>query len=300
MSEPSTALSVVMVSYWTGPALGAAIDSVLSEPEAAQLVLVDNGNPPAVIEDLTRRAAGEPRLAVLTGHGNIGFAAGCNRGAAVACGDILLLLNPDCRLLPGTLARLLTTAARLPRPWLIGCRIVDEAGREGRGGRRHALTPLRALVEASGLYRLGLGRWRLNRHREPLPAGTVPMGAVSGAAMALPAADFRLLGGLDEGYFLHVEDLDFCARFAAAGGRIVYAPAVEIVHEGGTSAAPAAFVERHKARGLARYFRLHRTGPAWDLLAALVVAAAYGRAWLAGLRALRRAQGKAGRNGPGS
>lgn len=289
-----------MVSYRTGPALGRAIDSVLAAPEAAELVLVDNGNPPTVTAGLARRAAAEPRLTLLTGHGNIGFAAGCNRGAAAARGDILLLLNPDCRLRPATLARLLTEAVRLTRPWLIGCRIVDAAGREGRGGRRHALTPLRALVEAAGLYRLGLGRWRLNRHREPVPAGPVPMGAVSGAAMVLPAPDYWALGGLDEGYFLHVEDLDFCARFTAAGGHIFYVPGVEIVHEGGTSAAPAAFVERHKARGLARYFRLHRTGLAWDALAGLVVAAAYGRAWLGGLRAVRRAQGNTGRNGPGS
>jgi hypothetical protein len=289
-----------MVSYFTGPALGPAIDSVLAQPEASELIVVDNGNPPAIGEALARRAAGEPRLTLLSGHGNVGFAAGCNRGAAAAGGDILLLLNPDCRLGPGTLARLLVEAARLERPWLLGCRIVDPQGREARGGRRHALTPLRAVIEGTGLYRFGLGRWRLNRHAEPLPAGTVPMGAVSGAAMAMPAADYRALGGLDEGYFLHVEDLDFCVRLAAAGGRIVYAPAVEIVHEGGTSAAPAAFVARHKARGLARYFRLHRTGPAWDALAALAVAAAYGRARLAERREARRAQAKRGQNGLGS
>ncbi|HKK31549.1 MAG TPA: glycosyltransferase family 2 protein [Alphaproteobacteria bacterium] len=298
--SPLPALSVVMVSYFTGPALGTAIDSVLGQPEAAALVLVDNGNPPAVTAALVRRAADEPRLVLLTGHGNVGFAAGCNRGAAAARGEILLLLNPDCRLKPEALARLLDEAVRLERPWLLGCRIVGPQGHEARGGRRHALTPLRALIEGAGLYRLGLGRWRLNRHAEPLPGSTVAMGAVSGAAMAVPAADYRALGGLDEGYFLHVEDLDLCVRLAAAGGRIVYAPSVEIVHEGGTSAAPAAFVERHKARGLARYFRLHRAGPAWDVLAGLVIAAAYGRAWLAGRREARRAHIKLGRNGPGS
>ena len=305
-------ISVVMVSYFTGPALGAAVASVLAEPDAAELILVDNGNTPAVTAALAAQAAQEPRLTLVTGHGNIGFAAGCNRGAAEAKGDLLLLLNPDARLAPGALARLRAEAAALPRPFLIGGRIVDDEGpnqtpthrtaREQRGGRRHALTPLRALVEGLGLYRLGLGRWRLNRHQEPAPEAAVPMGAVSGALMALPLADYRALGGLDAGYFLHVEDLDLCRRMHAAGGRVVYAPSVVAVHAGGTSAAPAAFVERHKARGLRRYFRMHRpktrgAGLLWDALASVVVAAA----WVRVYRGRRgAAQGKAGRNGPGA
>ena len=290
-------ISVVMVSYFTGPALDRAIAAVLAEPEADALILVDNGNPPAVTAALAERAAAEPRLRLITGHGNVGFAAGCNLGAAAAEGDILLLLNPDSRPAPGALARLLDEAESMARPWLIGCRIADTEGREQRGGRRHALTPLRALVEGLGLARLGLGRWRFNRHTEPVPAATGPMGAVSGAAMALPLADYRALGGLDEGYFLHVEDLDLCRRVAEAGGAVVYAPSVLVVHEGGTSDAPTAFVERHKARGLRRYFRLYSNGWLWDAFGWVAVGAAYGRAWLAGLR---EAQGKTGRNGPGA
>lgn len=284
-------ISVVMVSYFTGPELGRAVASVLAEPQASQLILVDNGNPADVTAALARQAEDEPRLTLLTGHGNIGFAAACNLGARHAKGDLLLLLNPDARLASGALAHLQEEAAALRRPFLIGGCIVDEEGREQRGGRRHALTPLRALIEGLGLYRLGLGRWRLNRHQEPAPADTVSMGAVSGAVMALPLADYRALGGMDDGYFLHVEDLDLCRRMAAAGGQVVYAPSVVAVHAGGTSAAPAAFVERHKARGLKRYVQQHRTGPLWNTLGRLVVAAAYFRAW--------RAQGKAGRNGPG-
>ena len=297
-------ISVVMVSYWTGPALDGAVAAVLAEPGAAQLILVDNGNPPKVTAALAAQAAAEPRLTLVTGHGNLGFAAGCNLGARHARGDVLLLLNPDARLEPGALARLSDEATALPRPFVIGGRIVDAQGREQRGGRRHPLTPLRALVEGFGLYRLGLGRWRLNRHQEPAPAAPEPMGAVSGAVLALPVADYWALGGLDAGYFLHVEDLDLCWRMHAAGGRVVYAPSVAAVHAGGTSAAPPAFVERHKARGFSRYFRIHRPktlwgGLVWGALAWVVVAGAYGRAWWAGMGE-GRAQGKAGRNGPGA
>ncbi|MGB9154699.1 MAG: glycosyltransferase family 2 protein, partial [Alphaproteobacteria bacterium] len=58
----------------------------------------------------------------------------------------------------------------------------------------------------------------------------------------------------DEGYFLHVEDLDLCFRFRKAGGKIYFAPDVVAIHTGGTSEAASDFVERHKTRGFSRYF----------------------------------------------
>jgi GT2 family glycosyltransferase len=72
--------------------------------------------------------------------------------------------------------------------------------------------------------------------------------------MFLPREDFRRIGGFDEDYFLHVEDLDLCLRFHRAGGEIYFAPDVAVTHIGGTSKATGAFIEKHKARGFIRYF----------------------------------------------
>jgi len=246
--------SVVIVSYYTGPTLAEAIASVLAQDAAVELLLVDNGNPPEALAMLAAWAAREPRLRLLTGHGNIGFGAACNLGTRAAEGEYLLLLNPDGELPPGALTALQRHAAALPSPWMIGPRILDGDGQDQAGSRRQLLTPVSALVEALRLHRLFPGL-RLNLHRTPLPPEITPVPAISGACMFLRRDAYWRIGGFDEGYFLHVEDLDLCLRFRRAGGEILFAPDVVVRHVGGTSGAPKAFVERHKARSFRRYFR---------------------------------------------
>ena len=260
--------SVVMVSYRTGEVLWAAIEAVLSPDQEGmtELILVDNGNPPAVAAELARRAEREPRLVLLTGHGNVGFARACNLGASRARGRHLLLLNPDCRLDPGAIPALLSEAAALGDDWMLGCRVRNPDGSDQRGSRRELLTPRTALVEGFRLDRLSprhARHHRLNHHETPLPAGTVRVPAISGACMMLPAATFRSVGGLDEGYFLHVDDLDLCRRLHLAGIPVYFAPHVEATHHAGSSRASPLRIEWHKSRGFLRYFRLHYGEPRW-------------------------------------
>ena len=145
----TTALtSVVIVSYYTGPALEQAIASVLAQDRPVELLLVDNGIPPETLAVLAAWAAREPRLRLLTGQGNIGFGAACNLGARAAQGETLLLLNPDGALPPDALAGLQRHAAALPSLWMIGPRILDGTGLDQAGSRRRLLTPLSAVVEA--------------------------------------------------------------------------------------------------------------------------------------------------------
>ena len=79
--------------------------------------------------------------------------------------------------------------------------------------------------------------------------------------MMLPTSTYRSVGGLDEGYFLHVDDLDFCLRLHRAEIPVYFAPHVTAVHHGGTSRADPIRVEWYKTRGFLRYFRTHFFGP---------------------------------------
>ena len=103
-----------------------------------------------------------------------------------------------------------------------------------------------------------------------MPDGPVPMAAVSGAFMYLSRQGFERLGGFDEEYFLHVEDLDLCRRAEMEGGAVIFTPHAGALHYGATSGAHARVIERHKARGLARYFRKFARPGAGALLASLV------------------------------
>ena len=292
-----------MVSYRTGSVLFPAIEAVLAPDQegVVDLILVDNGNPPETASDLARRAEAEPRLVVVGGHGNVGFARGCNHGARRARGRYLLLLNPDCRLGRGAVPALLAEAARLGDHWMLGCRVLNPDGSDQRGSRRALLTPRTALVETFRLDRLApqrLRRHRLNHHDRPLPARTARVPAVSGACMMLPAATFRAVGGLDEGYFLHVDDLDLCLRLHRAGVPIYFTPHVEAVHHAGSSQASPTWVEWQKTRGFLRYFVKHfRTSPSFLLLAPLIAAGALTRFGIKAARSLLSSSSRTGRSG---
>ena len=268
-----------MVSYFTGPVLPQSIAAVLAQTAPCELVLVDNGNPPEVVEQLKHQSLAEPRLTLITGHGNVGFSKGCNLGAKAAKGEYLLFLNPDSLLPVGVIEKLLAHAATLPRPCLIGARLLDGEGRDQRGCRRALLTPKTALIEALHLHRL-FPKERLNYHEEPVPQAITPVPAISGAFMFLAAADFWQINGFDEGYFLHVEDLDLCWRFRQAGGEIYFAPDIVVTHIGGTSKATSAFIEKHKAAGFKRYFEQNFAGLRTLPLRLVLGVAIDMRAWL--------------------
>lgn len=260
-------ISAIVVSYHTGPDLWACLEALKAEPLVTEVLVLDNGNPPqdsAALEGLAAASGG--RLKHLIGHGNVGFARGCNMGAALAQNDLLFFVNPDCAPRRGAVLRLAQTCLSLTQtPAIVGGRILNSDGSEQRGGRRDTFTVWRALVSFSGLSRLE----RLfpvfrdpHRERDPVPDAALAVGAVSGAMMMLTRSDFESLGGFDEGYFLHVEDLDICRRALEAGGSVWFEPGATAVHAQSTSSASSAFVERHKAAGFRRYFRKFAKGPA--------------------------------------
>ena len=168
-----------------------------------------------------------------------------------------MLLNPDCCLSPSAIPALLAEAKTLGADWMLGCRVLDPDGSDQRGSRRTLLTPYTALVETFRLDRLAprlLRRYRLNHHDNPVPEDTTCVPVISGACMMLPAATFHAVGGMDEGYFLHVDDLDLCFRLHRAGIPVYFTPHVEVVHHAGSSRSNPVRVEWHKMRGFLRYF----------------------------------------------
>lgn len=258
-------VSVIIVTYWTGPLLRRAIASVLAQPRVAEIILVDNGNWEHEIAQATALAEeGDPPIRLVSGHGNIGFAAACNLGARRAAGEYLLILNPDAVLETGGLEKLFAAAEGRARPWMVGPKLLDSSGVEQAGSRRRTLTPWRALVEMLKLYRLAPRHpyfRRFNQNTDPCPKKVVETATISGACMFLPRSDYEAVGGMDERYFLHVEDIDFCLRFRDGGGAIFFAPDVAVVHRKSSSRVNRLRVEYHKARSLIRYFWTHFRDP---------------------------------------
>lgn len=249
-------VSVVMVVYQTGEALAESIEHVLAEPLVDEFVIIDNGSPPEEAERLRALGRTEARVVLQQGHGNVGFARGANMGAETARGEYIVFLNPDANLQPGCIEALVATFENQPVPTVVGARVMNTDGTEQRGGRRGEVTPVTTVLSFGHLtarFR-GLAKFEIHREHEALPDEAVPVPTISGACFALRREDFELLGGFDEGYFLHVEDIDLCWRARQAGGQVLFQPAAEVIHLGHTSLEHPLKVEFHKGVGLSRYF----------------------------------------------
>ena len=253
-------VGVAMVSYRTGPVLFEAIDAVLADSAVERLVLVDNGNSPEDRAALAKRAAAETRLKIVEGQGNVGFATACNIAVRQIDSEYVLILNPDCVLPEHGAQKFRAELRRCDRPALLGAVMVGEEGKVQRATRRNLPTLANLLGEALGLWRLGLRRIEITSE---MPRLSAPVPAISGAAMFLTRENYWGIGGLDSGFFLHVEDLDLCRRFQAADGEVRLVPGIRIRHARSSSKASPLFIEWHKTQGFRRYFRKRRL-PLWQ------------------------------------
>lgn len=162
---------------------------------------------------------------VIRHDSNLGFVKSCNRGAEAARGEFLFFLNNDTLLRPGWLDELVRTFERSERIGVAGAKLLFADG---------------SLQEAGGIvWRLGDG-WNWGRHAnpdEPRFCHLRDADYVSGAALMIPAALFRQLGGFDLHFApAYYEDTDLCFRVRQAGWRVVVQPLSVVVHlEGQTS-----------------------------------------------------------------
>lgn len=268
-SDGSPTISTVTVTYWTGNVLKECVASLRLQA-VDEIILVDNGNPEDVSTWLDRIAAEESRIKVLRPGRNIGFAAACNLGAEQADGEFVVMVNPDCVLAPETIERMLKVATRRSNIWLCGGRLENPDGTEQRGSRRDTLTPWRAIVELLRLDRIAPNHpyfRRFHQFENGTLKGNVEVPAVSGAFMMFRKSIYLELGGMDEAFFIHLDDADICVRVWKSGGQVIYCGDIPIRHHKSSSDVSQTFVEWHKAKGLRYFFRKHfgDTYPGWSL-----------------------------------
>ncbi|MDP5238442.1 glycosyltransferase family 2 protein [Uliginosibacterium sp. 31-16] len=258
-----SSVSVIVVNYHAGSCLLDCVRSLLSQ--CGEVVIVDNSASDAAdssVQNVREIYRGDARVLLLPQLTNLGFAGACNIGVGAARGDWLLFLNPDCVLHEHAVSELLKALHAAPDAGMAGALLLNPDGSEQAGGRRAVPTPWRSFVRAFGLVRFEKRYPRLfstyDLHALPLPMGPEPVEAISGACMLVRKSALEDVGLLDEGYFMHCEDIDWCMRFRAAGWQVLFVPDARVVHaKGACSQARPVFVEWHKHKGMVRFYRRH-------------------------------------------
>ncbi|MER3546333.1 MAG: glycosyltransferase family 2 protein [Rhodanobacteraceae bacterium] len=254
----AAAVSVLIVTADSGADVRECVACVLGSSVDVELILIDNASRDGVPQAIQREYANDARVRVLFNDRNFGFGPAVNRGAKLAHADALLILNPDCMLERDTIEKLLEVRRGHPDAGIIGAVVCHENGEPDPASRRRDPLLRRSLVTLSGLSQ------RESRDSKyagidvpgPIPDQTIEAENVSGALMLIARAVFARLGGFDESYFLHCEDLDLCRRVRDAGCKVLLAGGVHVLHrKGGSSAHRPVFVSRHKHRGMWRWFR---------------------------------------------
>jgi GT2 family glycosyltransferase len=224
--------------------------------DAHDVVVVDNRS-----SDATVSIARTLPVRVEANDENTGFGRGANQGAAGGSNELILFLNPDARLRPEQLDRLVEVLERDPEVGVVGPALHHPDGEPQR--------PWWPFPSAATAWREAIGLHLVHR-REPAE------GFVVGACFLIRRSLFEALGGFDEDYWLYGEEADLCRRLVDLGYRVELVEDTSVEHVGGASGTTVPdVVFEHFQRGTERFVRKHAgRGALVSYRAAQVVGAA--------------------------
>jgi N-acetylglucosaminyl-diphospho-decaprenol L-rhamnosyltransferase len=245
-------LEIVIVNSTGGrDLLRACLRSLADHPPRSgdwRAWVVDNASTDGAV-DMVREEFPWVRLEALSW--NAGFCIANNVALRQVGADYVLVLNPDTEMSAGALDHMMELMDERPEVGMAGCRLVMRDGTFDHAAKRSFPTPMGALA-----YFLRIGRWR----RAPAWLGEFesgPVDSVNGAFMLVRREALERVGLLDEGYWLYMDDLDWCYRFHRAGWGVWYDGGVSVLHVKGGTTVHERRSGRH--RGLRHNVAFHRS-----------------------------------------
>ena len=248
--------AVIIVNYNTGKLLSQVIDCVIKAQGVDEIIVVDNNSSDNSMEQLPDN----PKIKTILRKTNAGFGSSCNLGAKHAQSEYLLFLNPDCLIQKDSIVESVKTFNKSCKLAIVGALVKNSDGTEQQATRRDLPTLWRAIKTYTKIEKLAkyCGCFAgVNLNYKPMFKQAKQVEAISGAYIFINASIFKELGGFDEGFFMHFEDLDLCKRTSDAGYNIVLNPLIKVTHHQGTSSQSNTKVGYYKKQSLVRYFRKH-------------------------------------------
>jgi GT2 family glycosyltransferase len=228
-------LSIVIICWNDWKVLQNCLRSIFDGTHKTdfEVIVSDNGSTDGSVELVKEKF---PAVRVVENRANLGFAKGNNSGIREAHGEYVLILNPDTICHDGSFDRWIEFAQQHPTAGAFGCRVLNPDGTYQESARPFP-TLGRSLMTALCLRPLGnltaalmsdrYEGWKGDTERE--------IDWQSGCCVMFRGDLLRSLGGFDEQFFYHFEEVDLCHRVWKAGHPIRFTPEVTITHLGGQS-----------------------------------------------------------------
>ena len=248
-------VSIVILSWNTCGLLENCLSSITTAAADldVEIIVVDNASTDgsqAMVRDKF------PHVHLIANQENVGFARGNNQAMALCKGRYMLLLNSDAFAAPGSIQALVRLADVQPKAGIVGAQLLNP---DNSFQASHTSFPnlWREFLILSGVGRLLYGRWYPSRGPEE-DKGPQPVDYVEGACMLVRAEAFDDVGGLDEGYFMYSEEVDWCYAIREEGWQVWYQPEAKVIHLGGASSQSRRVRrEADLYRSRVRFFRKH-------------------------------------------
>lgn len=226
-------VSICIVNWNTRELLTNCLHSIFADDQEVtfEIIVVDNASYDNSADMVGARF---PQVHLIANNENVGFARANNQAFLLAQGRYVLLLNSDTMVLPGALPQLVRYLDEHPRVGVVGPRLLNPDETFQRSCWRGFPSLHSAFVDAFYLWRLA-PHSRLVQSSELLdPPGDEPIEVdhVLGACMMLRREVINQVGGMDEGFFLFLEETEWCFRIKKAGWKICFLPTAKIIHIG--------------------------------------------------------------------
>ncbi|MBL8144975.1 MAG: glycosyltransferase family 2 protein [Anaerolineae bacterium] len=237
MDQPpaTPTLSIVIVSWNVADLLMGCLRSIAAAcPADTEVIVVDSASSD---DTVARVRAGYPGVMLLPQSANVGFTKGTNIGLTAAHGEFLMLLNPDTELLDGAAYAMVAALRDNPAIGIVGPRTLNPDG-SGQSTRRRFPAFSTAVFESTWLQPFA-PRGLLDTYfvRDVADDATAPVDWVQGSCLLARREVYAAIGGLDEGFVMYSEELDWCRRAKDAGWGVLYLGSARIIHYGGQSSA---------------------------------------------------------------
>jgi GT2 family glycosyltransferase len=229
-------LSIIIVNYNGEEILEDCIRSIYesSKSNNYEIIVVDNAS---VDNSRERICSKYSDIYWIQNSENRGFAAGNNQGIRQASGEYIMLLNNDTIVLNGALEKLVEYLDNHSEAGAVGPRILNTDHTLQSSCRRGLPNAVNSFGYFTKLYKVfpkskSLGSYTMSYISDKIDH---EVEVLSGAAMVVRKSVVDKIGGLDEGFFMHFEDVDWCYNIGKCGYKLYYIHSSEIIHLKGQS-----------------------------------------------------------------